>query len=49
MAVVVLSDGRGVHELPIDLIRDAGMVINASGVELDGECVTVVADGADSG
>src|ERR1035437_7018159 len=49
VTVVISVGGRGVHEFHINGMGNAGMVVDAPGVELDGERVTVVADSADGG
>src|SRR5208282_2433966 len=46
---VISGHGRGVHECLINVIRNVRVIVFASGVEFDGQRVTVVADCADGG
>ena len=45
--VVKCAQGRGVHECRINVIRNVWVIVNAPGVELDGERVAIVTDSAD--
>src|ERR1700690_1560919 len=43
--VIIRAHGRGVHKFPIDRIRHAGMIVNAPGMEFDGERETIITHG----